>query len=1028
MLCRAWCGSLLFGFLLASTLFVYASDASRDKQKGEKAIRLSELHKPISTGALPGMHSSARRTTVLFFDDFENERNSWQVTAGWGSVPQGPGFANAGKSDWRYESGNASSASHSWHETEAASIQTDMLLSPVIVLPEHVNDAGLDRPLRHVAMNFALDWDAPDPEAQLRIYAGRAENLWRFNRLEPGSGLSAWRCTIPDTGHYTEFVRQFLITPEIDLTTAQEPLRVSFQYQSLTEAGFDFNTVEVSSDDFASYRTLISFNGETALTWKTYSLNLAAFLGTKIKIRFCHNGDFSIVTPGTMFALDEIKVTSGSDILFHDDGGENGQTQMTRTGFAPGNQLIILQGQPQPAPQWNTIDLEAFGIDVLNGSNGRIAPGDSIRLGFVYVASKTSIPRRGIYLDDVTLTGITQLDHDIAAIDLTGPFPATAGDPLNFSLQVINTGRAAQTNVSWRGIIRDAAGQEVFQFNGTNSQLLLPDSSRLIAAQESWTPGTPGMYSIEACTQLAGDEDLSNDTTRVLADDDRSFWGGAYSHFMVADENIIFAAALHDLPADSSATTLQPLGFQVESSGELGASSWHTGASPRYGFRGAVVSADPRSLWQDEQLIIPHLDCSKLTSRARLSFNGFAMGGRTYTRLSVSVSTDSGRSWSEVYERRLGSDPQTGVNHSDSLAVMNPANLDISSLAAGQPAVTIRFRHESQADGFWVLWKVVVSGEEGLRAAHLQSVTDIPEDQGKRVELVWSAAPNDGISAGLSITHYGIWRGNVDGPPARSAGRLNPSAIWELVGTLPAHADSIYRFHAPTKGDKIPTPFFIAAYTENSRVFVNSNIVSGASIDNLPPGAPNHLTAQVDSQTVWLWWDPPADETPAFYSIYRSVLGGNPGPLPLATTTIPNFVDVSFDQTQTYYYVVTATDSSGNQSGFSNEVAVAVTDIAEHAGREIPAQFALGQNYPNPFNPSTVIPYQLPQAGVVRLLIFNAVGQHIRKFELGLQSAGYHRLQWDGLDDYGRAAGNGVYLYRFEAGDFCATRKLILMR
>lgn len=305
---------------------------------------------------------------------------------------------------------------------------------------------------------------------------------------------------------------------------------------------------------------------------------------------------------------------------------------------------------------------------------------------------------------------------------------------------------------------------------------------------------------------------------------------------------------------------------------------------------------------------------------------------------------------------------------------------------------------------------------------------DVPEDQGKRVELVWSPAPNDRIYARPPITQYGIWRGNVDGLSARSEGRINPSAIWELVGTLPAQADSIYRFHAPTKGDKIPIPFFIAAYTENPRVFVNSNIVSGASIDNLPPGAPNHLTAQVDSQTVWLWWDPPADETPAFYSIYRGVLSGNPGPLPLATTTIPNFVDASFNQTQTYYYVVTATDSSGNQSGASNEVAVAVTNIAEHLGREIPAHFALGQNYPNPFNPSTIIPYQLPQARVARLRIFNAVGQHIRKFELGLQSAGYHHLHWDGLDDHGRAAGNGVYLYRFEAGDFCATRKLILMR
>ncbi len=1031
MICCARCGSLLFGFLLAGALLVYASDASRDKQKGEKAIRLSELHKRKSPRALSGIHLSARRTNVLFFDDFESEPNSWQVTAGWGSAPQGPGFANAGKSDWRYESGNASSASHSWHETEAASIQTDMLLSPVIVLPKYVNDVGRDRPLRHVALNFALDWDAPDPEAQLRVYAGRAETLWRFDKLEPGSGLSAWRCAIPDTGHYTEFVRQFLITPEIDLTAAQEPLRVSFQYQSLTEAGFDFNTVEVSSDDFASYRTLISFNGETALTWKTYSLNLAAFIGAKIKIRFCHNGDFSIVTPGTMFALDEIKVTSGSTVFFYDDGGENGQTQMTRAGFVPGNQLAILQGQAQPAPQWNMIDLEAFGVDILSGSNGLVAPGDSIRLGFVYVASKSTMPRRGIYLDDIMLTGITQLDHDIAAIDLTGSFPAVTGKPASFFLHVINTGREAQTNIVWRGIIRDAAGQVVFQLDGATSQLLLPDSSRLIPAQASWTPDAPGIYSIAAVAQLARDEEPANDTTRVLADDDRNFHGGAYSRFMVADENVIFAAALHDLPADSSTTTLQQLGVQVKSLGELGASSWHTGVSPRHGFRGAVVSADPRDLWQDEQLILPDLDCSNFTSRVRLSFNGFAMGGRTYSRLSVSVSADSGRTWADVFERRLGTDPQTGIKYSDSLAVvapMNPADLDITALAAGRPNVALRFRCESQADGFWVLWRVVVSGEERLRAAHLKSVADVPEDQGKRVELLWSAAPNDRMFAGTPITHYGIWRGNIDGLTAHREGSIHQSGIWELVATLPAQANATYRFHAPTAHDKTPTPFFVAAYTENPRVFVNSNVVSGTSYDNLPPGAPNHLTAQIDSSPVSLWWDPPADEAPAFYSIYRSVLSGNHGPLPLATTTQTSFVDVSLDRNQTYYYVVTATDSSGNQSQFSNEVTVAVTDIAERVSNEIPAFFALSQNYPNPFNPSTIIPYQLPQARAVRLRIFNAVGQEIRAFELGLQPAGFHHFVWNGQDDHGQTAGSGVYLYRLEAGDFHETRKLVLMR
>ena len=85
-------------------------------------------------------------------------------------------------------------------------------------------------------------------------------------------------------------------------------------------------------------------------------------------------------------------------------------------------------------------------------------------------------------------------------------------------------------------------------------------------------------------------------------------------------------------------------------------------------------------------------------------------------------------------------------------------------------------------------------------------------------------------------------------------------------------------------------------------------------------------------------------------------------------------------------------------------------------GTALPTDFALGQNYPNPFNPSTVIPYQLPAAGHVRLDVFNVLGQRLATLVDAERSAGAHTAQWDGTDAAGRAVGAGVYIYRLSSG------------
>ena len=95
-----------------------------------------------------------------------------------------------------------------------------------------------------------------------------------------------------------------------------------------------------------------------------------------------------------------------------------------------------------------------------------------------------------------------------------------------------------------------------------------------------------------------------------------------------------------------------------------------------------------------------------------------------------------------------------------------------------------------------------------------------------------------------------------------------------------------------------------------------------------------------------------------------------------------------------------------------------------------PTSFALGQNFPNPFNAQTLIQYELPAAGPVRLGVFNAAGQRVRLLVDEHQAAGLYLQPWDGRDAAGQQVASGAYLYRLEAPTtgFVQTRTMTLVR
>ncbi|MCB0294487.1 MAG: T9SS type A sorting domain-containing protein, partial [Calditrichaeota bacterium] len=102
--------------------------------------------------------------------------------------------------------------------------------------------------------------------------------------------------------------------------------------------------------------------------------------------------------------------------------------------------------------------------------------------------------------------------------------------------------------------------------------------------------------------------------------------------------------------------------------------------------------------------------------------------------------------------------------------------------------------------------------------------------------------------------------------------------------------------------------------------------------------------------------------------------------------------------------------------------------IKDEIRPEVPAAFALAQNYPNPFNPTTEIPYALPVNARVEIAVYNILGQKVRTLVNHAQSPGYYTAHWDGRNDAGQLVGSGIYIYRINAGEYRAMRKMILLK
>ncbi len=126
-------------------------------------------------------------------------------------------------------------------------------------------------------------------------------------------------------------------------------------------------------------------------------------------------------------------------------------------------------------------------------------------------------------------------------------------------------------------------------------------------------------------------------------------------------------------------------------------------------------------------------------------------------------------------------------------------------------------------------------------------------------------------------------------------------------------------------------------------------------------------------------------------------------------------INMSIDLAPGEFRIYTSKKLETPEEGITTNVSDVQTSVIK--------DYNLMQNYPNPFNPTTTINFAIPKQSVVKLVVYNIIGEKVAELINEEISAGYHSVNFDASNLV-----SGVYFYRLVANDFIETKKLVLLR
>ena len=318
--------------------------------------------------------------------------------------------------------------------------------------------------------------------------------------------------------------------------------------------------------------------------------------------------------------------------------------------------------------------------------------------------------------------------------------------------------------------------------------------------------------------------------------------------------------------------------------------------------------------------------------------------------------------------------------------------------------------------------------DEGCSYGQILSITDVGNDQGRRVRLRWFRDAFDRGAGFRYVTRYLVFRRVTAGQAPALAARPEfalPPGDWDFVAEVPPLREDFYSVIVPTLCDSnaaggCPSVFIVRAMYSDGP-FADSPPDSGSSVDNLAPSVPQNLSLAPSGGGLMLTWAESLDPDFQYFEVHR---GADPGFVPSASTrehatTGTSWTDLSAQGS--VWYKLVAVDFNGNASA----PAMAHTTLGVEGA--VPVVLSFASLAPSPFSSAVSIAFDVPAGGgTLRLEVLDLAGRRVRTLSSGALAGGRHVARWEGAADAGGRVAPGVYHLRLTDGSRVMTSRVVL--